>query len=76
MPAIICDIGQDILGADFINKYKLGLEWDEVDQTELFLVDKKANIKSKVQMATAPADIQEYITSSQMFRLRHRLRLG
>ena len=42
MPAIICDIGQDILGADFINKYKLGLEWDEVDQTELFLVDKKA----------------------------------
>ena len=26
MPAVICDVGQDILGADFINKYKLGLE--------------------------------------------------
>ena len=40
MPAIICDVGQDILGADFINKYKLGMEWDDFDQTELFLSDK------------------------------------
>ena len=40
MPAVICDVGQDILGADFINKYKLGMEWDDFDQTELFLSDK------------------------------------
>ena len=26
MPAVVCDIPQDILGADFINKYKLGLQ--------------------------------------------------
>ena len=40
MPAVFCDVGQDILGADFINKYKLGMEWDDFDQTELFLSDK------------------------------------
>ena len=26
MPAVICDISQDILGMDFLNKYKLGFE--------------------------------------------------
>ena len=31
IPAVICDIKQDILGADFIDKYKLGLEWDDFD---------------------------------------------
>ena len=40
MPAVFCDVGQDILVADFINKYKLGMEWDDFDQTELFLSDK------------------------------------
>ena len=46
IPAMICDIKQDILGADFIKKYRLGLEWDDFDQTELFIVDKRANIKA------------------------------
>ena len=40
--AIVCDISQDILGADFLNKYKLGLEWDDFDQTELYIVNKKS----------------------------------
>ena len=31
IPAVICDVRQDILGADFVNKYKLGLEWDDFD---------------------------------------------
>ena len=49
IPAIICDVKQDILGADFINKYKLGLEWDDFDQTELFIVDKRAQIKAPIK---------------------------
>ena len=51
MPAVICDVGQDILGADFINKYKLGIEWDDFDQTELFLSDK---IKSSPVICNRP----------------------
>ena len=41
-PAVICDIDQDILGMDFLDKFKLNFEWDEVDQSELYLVDKKS----------------------------------
>ena len=40
--AVICDVKQDILGFDFMNHYKLNFEWDDWDQSELFLVDKKA----------------------------------
>ena len=39
--AIVCDIKQDILGMDFLHKYKLGLEWDDDTQTKLFINDKK-----------------------------------
>ena len=46
IPAIICDVQQDILGMDFVDKYKLGLEWDDFDQSVLFLVDKRAQIKT------------------------------
>ena len=42
--AVICDINQDILGSDFIHKYKIGFEWDDFHQTELFIVDKKTKI--------------------------------
>ena len=42
--AVICDVDQDILGMDFLNIYKLNLEWNEVDQSELYIVDKKAQI--------------------------------
>ena len=56
MPAVICDVKQDILGMDFITKFKLNFEWDEFDQTELYLVDRKANIKSLLQIATVPTD--------------------
>ena len=30
--AIICDVAQDILGMDFMDKFKLGFEWDDFDQ--------------------------------------------
>ena len=44
--AVVCDnIKQDILGMDFLHKYKLGLEWDDETQSKLFIRDKKADIK-------------------------------
>ena len=58
MEAIICDIGQDILGMDFLKKYRLSLDWDDLDQSELFLVDKKANISKRLEMVTVPTDLQ------------------
>ena len=58
MPAVVCDINQDILGADFLNKYKLGLEWRGADQSELYITDKKAQISSLLQVVTVPPDIQ------------------
>ena len=57
MPAVVCDVKQDILGMDFIDKFKIGFEWDDYDQTEYFLVDKKADIKAKLQIVTVPTDI-------------------
>ena len=56
--AVVCDIKEDILGMDFVDKYKLGLEWDEVTQSELYLVDKKAKIKTLLKMVTVPTDLQ------------------
>ena len=41
MPAVICDVDQDILGFDFLNKFKLGFEWEGIDQSDLKIVDKK-----------------------------------
>ena len=58
MPAIVCDIGQDILGMDFLTKYKLGFEWDEATQSELFITDRKADIKEILQFVTVPNDLQ------------------
>ena len=55
--AVICDVRQDILGFDFITKYKLGLEWDDFDQSELFLVDKKADIRAPIKIVTVPKNI-------------------
>ena len=55
--AVVCDIKQDILGFDFITKYKLNLEWDDFDQSELFLVDKKAKIRKSVKIVTVPTTI-------------------
>ena len=54
MPAVICDIQQDILGMDFISKYKLNFEWDE---SELYLVDRKASIRSKLTIVTVPTNV-------------------
>ena len=54
--AVVCDIKQDILGMDFLSKYKLGLEWDDETQSELFIHDKKANIKESLKIVTVPRD--------------------
>ena len=56
MPAVVCDVKQDILGMDFIAKYRLNFEWDEIDQTDLYLVDRKAKSKSALQIVTVPVD--------------------
>ena len=63
IPAIICEVQQDILGMDFIEKFKLNLEWDENE--ELNLVDRKAQIRVKLQIVTVPTDIQRvhYLSS-------------
>ena len=58
IPAVICDIKEDILGMDFIHKYKLGFEWDDYTQSELFIVDKRAQIKAPLQIVTVPVDLQ------------------
>ena len=56
IPAVVCDVQQDILGMDFINKYHLNFEWDEFDRSELYLVDKKAQIREPLQVVTVPTD--------------------
>ena len=53
--AVVCEVGQEILGMDFMNKYKLGFEWDEFDQ--LFIVDKKADIRARLEIVTVPPDL-------------------
>ena len=55
MQAIICDIAQDILGMDFMTKYKLGFDWDG---DQLMIIDKKAQIKSPLEVVTVPVDFQ------------------
>ena len=57
MPAIICDVQQDILGMDFMTKFRLSMAWDDFDQTELLLVDKKSQIKQELQIITVPTDL-------------------
>ena len=54
MPAVICDVDQDILGFDFLDKYKLGFQWEGIDQSDLKIVDKKAKIKKSLQIYTVP----------------------
>ena len=61
--AVICDVEQDILGMDFLDRYKLGFEWDDFDQTELYLVDKKAAIKAPLQIVTVAADLPRNVAS-------------
>ena len=56
IPAIICNVNQEILGMDFIHKFNLNFEWDEFDQRELYLVDRKAQIKELLQVVTVPVD--------------------
>ena len=58
MPAIVCDISQDILGMDFLYKFRLGLDWDDEDQSKLCLIDKKSKIKAELEIVTVPNDIQ------------------
>ena len=43
---------QDVMDVakEIVNKYKIGLEWDDFDQSELFLVDKKAGIRASLKI--------------------------
>ena len=46
--AVITDVKQNIIGMDFIHTHKLGFEFFD----DLFLVDKKAQIKQKLKFTT------------------------
>ena len=50
--AIKADIPQKILGWDLFTKYSLGLEWGHFG--DLYITDKKANIKSPLKHVTLP----------------------
>ena len=52
--AVIIDVDQEILGMDFINKYRLGLDWVN---DKLHLIDKKAQTSSPLQFVTVPTDL-------------------
>ena len=54
IPAVVCDVQQDILGMDFIAKYRLNFEWDEFD--ELNIVDRKAQIRAPLQVVTVKSN--------------------
>ena len=51
--AIVGDVDQDILGWDFIVKYRLGFEWSQFG--DIYLVDKKAKISTPLKFMTLPA---------------------
>ena len=58
--AVIADVKQDILGWDFLGKYRLNWEWSPFG--DLYLVDKKANIKTEVKFVTIPAGSSRFTT--------------
>ena len=63
----MADTTDSILGMDFIGKFKLGFIWDDFDQSELYIYDKKAQIQKQLQIVTIPADTQRlsYISPDQ-----------
>ena len=54
--AVIADIKQDILGWDFLAKYRLNWKWAQFG--DLYLVDSKARIKAPVKFVALPASQQ------------------
>ena len=51
--ATIADVNQDIIGWDFIAKYRLNFEWTNFGDIELF--DKRAGIRIPVRHITVPS---------------------
>lgn len=49
--AVVVDLGQEILGMDFLNTYKLGLDW--IDD-EYYIFDRRAQIKKSLSFVTVP----------------------
>ena len=52
--ATVADVQQDIVGWDFISKYKLDMQWSE-SGLDYFLIDKKAKVKHALRFITIPA---------------------
>ena len=52
IPAVIAKVKCPILGFDFIDKYKLDTVWGEFG--DLYLRDKKAQIKKRLEHVTVP----------------------
>ena len=55
--ATVADIGQDIIGWDFIVQHKLSFDWTELG--DLYIVDKKADIRQPLKFVTVPTDLQQ-----------------
>ena len=55
--ATVADIDQDIIGWDFIAKYKLDWRWSEFG--DLCLYDRKANITAPLKFVTVPAEAMQ-----------------
>ena len=51
--AVVADVSQDILGWDFLAKYKFDWQWSDLG--DLYLVDKKAQVRAQVRFVTVPA---------------------
>ena len=56
--AIIADVDQDILGWDFIEKFRLNFEWNAFG--DLIIHDRKAKIKSTLKCVTVPSGSNRY----------------
>ena len=52
LDVVIAEVDQPIIGWDFISRYKLDFEWGQFD--DLYLVDKRANIKHTLSCVTIP----------------------
>ena len=62
--AVVCDISQDILGMDFISKFKLGFIWDDFDQSELYIYDFFLKAKRRHRSKAPPFPSNKFHTFS------------
>ena len=67
--AAISNTTDNILGMDFIHKYKLDFRWNEFG--DLFIIDKKAGIKSLLKHYALPHNSAPRIIESDVLSISH-----